>query len=139
MNTADTVRYDVSWKLMDTSEYSGLPHHRSRVFIVGILKSKQKGKINWPEKARTQCSIKMCKLYIQVSLIFCCAVVAVSQVPMRPLDEFLDPKLPRHPKSLKPTALQHVRDALQSVVEKGDNPCDVHYVVDIGGACTTYF
>ena len=52
---------------------------------------------------------------------------------MKPLSDFLDSSLPRRPKQLKPTQIQHVRDAVQSVVEKGDNPCDVHYVVDIGG------
>lgn len=52
---------------------------------------------------------------------------------MRPLDEFLDRSAPRHSKRLGETPLQHVRDALQQVVDKGDNPAEVHYVVDIGG------
>ena len=59
--------------------------------------------------------------------------VAACQVPMQPLDKFLDASAPRNQKNLKEGPLKHVRTALQQVVDRGDNPCEVHYVVDIGG------
>lgn len=41
--------YDISWKLLDTAKYSGLPHNRHRVFIVGILKTTMVAPMTWPE------------------------------------------------------------------------------------------
>lgn len=49
-------KYNVSWKLMDCSEY-GVPQKRKRVFIVGILK-KFKKKFKFPEKSEKTYSVR---------------------------------------------------------------------------------
>ena len=49
------MRYDISWKVLETSETTGLPQHRHRVFIVGILMSKQAHEMRWPAEARLCC------------------------------------------------------------------------------------
>lgn len=95
----------MSWKVLDTSEYGGLPHHRKRIFILGVLNRFKKRDFRWPDV-----------------------------IPMKPLEDFLDANAPPNQKPLTGTALQHVRSALQQVVDKGDNPQQVHYVVDIGGS-----
>ena len=52
MDMQRAMRYDISWKVLETSETTRLPQHRHRVFIVGVLKSKQAHDMRWPAKAR---------------------------------------------------------------------------------------
>jgi len=43
--------YNVRWKVLNTADY-GIPQSRKRVFLVGILKTKEKKPFAWPEPIR---------------------------------------------------------------------------------------
>ncbi|CAJ1378574.1 unnamed protein product [Effrenium voratum] len=95
--------YNVSWKALDTSQYSGLPHHRVRVFIAGVLAKSQKSDMKWPDP-----------------------------IPMRPLNDFLEKKQPEVAlNSLAPGYYNHVKTALTRIINQGDDPFKNQYVVDI--------
>ena len=40
--------YNVFWKVLDSHEYGGVPAHRRRVYIVGVLKVNEKQQWSWP-------------------------------------------------------------------------------------------
>lgn len=100
---SSSARYNVSWKALDTSQYSGLPHHRVRVFIAGVLAKSQKSDMKWPDP-----------------------------IPMRPLNDFLEKKQPEVAlNSLAPGYYNHVKTALTRIINQGDDPFKNQYVVDI--------
>ena len=43
--------YDVRWKLANTAHF-GLPQHRERLYIMGLLRSSLVGKFDWPEERK---------------------------------------------------------------------------------------
>jgi site-specific DNA-cytosine methylase len=44
--------YQITWKKLNLKTHGSLPHNRERVFVVGILASKSRRKMRWPDAAR---------------------------------------------------------------------------------------
>ena len=40
--------YHIDARVMNTAQH-GVPHHRKRLFIIGVIKAKQTGRMSWPE------------------------------------------------------------------------------------------
>ena len=49
--------YLVEWKVLDCNEYGNIPQHRERVFIIGILRSRQSSPLVWPNRSVPQADV----------------------------------------------------------------------------------
>ena len=95
--------YEIHWKIVDTQDH-GVPQHRERVYIVGLLKSAKVGDFIWPET-----------------------------LPRVPLSGFLDnltPVIAQRPKR-GTVAQRNLSRVLQSIRKQGRCPEKEDIVVDI--------
>ncbi len=99
--------YHVEWRVLNASEFTGIPQNRPRLFICGVYRSKMgKGTLEWPRP-----------------------------VPMVRLSAFLAPNkleswIPRSAAQLR--KLIH---GLEHTTEKnGENPANVMYAIDINSS-----
>lgn len=107
--------YDVTWKCLDCRTHGGIPQHRERIFIVGVLTSTAKGEMRWPGK-----------------------------VPMQSLDKYIiechNPSLAQFP-GLMPssrTEKTNLMNVLTKLQNDGNNPLESRYVIDINGSKPHY-
>ena len=99
--------YLVEWKVLDCNEYGNIPQHRERVFIIGILRSRQSSPLVWPNRS----------------------------VPQADVTEFLDSDSEqeeiRWPKQI--TYRRNLTRAIENIVTAtGLDPLKHHFFVDVG-------
>ena len=98
--------YQLHWRVLNSKLYGGVPQSRPRIYIVGILKTKQRHPFKWP------CKIKC-----------------------RPIDTILGPPnlgKARAPdlSSVSASAACRIAESLEKIVNKGGNPLEETWFVD---------
>ena len=96
----NTGLYDVDYSVLDTKKHGGIPQSRTRVYIVGVLKSKQVYPLRWPR-----------------------------EIPMQPIHKFvgrcipkkmLDPEID----DMNPTNLTNLSQAMDYILQNGSVSSD---------------
>jgi DNA (cytosine-5)-methyltransferase 1 len=101
--------YSVDWKLLDTQDH-GVPQSRQRVYIVGILKDRQRSEIRFPET-----------------------------IPRVSIETFLDPvdiapTMEDLPSELSKTAHRNVKRTMEDLAARGERPLLKTFVIDHGSS-----
>jgi DNA (cytosine-5)-methyltransferase 1 len=103
--------YSIEWKLLDTQDH-GVPQSRQRVYIVGILKDRQRSEISFPEP-----------------------------IPRVSIESFLDPvnvapTMEHLPSERSKTAHRNVKRTLENLTARGERPLLKTFVVDHGSSAS---
>ena len=97
----DKQAYDISWKVLSAMYHGGLPHRRRRLYLVGILRSKQVSAFKFPRELKH----------------------------VAPWGGLLDSP-GCDPLSLPSDKAQRVAAGIQLIIEKGGNPTAEMWFVD---------
>ena len=100
-------KYEVHWDLRNSRLHGGLPQNRTRVFIVGILKSKLKKQFRWSP---------------HVACVPLASLLSAGDVSMDSFDH------------LSKGMQEHVLQATTKIMSSGKDPFELDYIVDIGSS-----
>jgi DNA-cytosine methyltransferase len=107
-NPAGDALYEVHWRMLDTIREGGLPQHRPRIYIVGMLRAKMSKPFVWPGPASR----------------------------IRPFSEVLDSDRGNidSVQSMTTTKKNNVINGMSKLMDLGMDPIATEAIIDIGGS-----